>query len=160
MASPRTNGYSHAKSLFPLAILDLYSHKHLVLFLPDSDTQDRTAEFQRMEREFNTIARASNRSIRLLCCAAVPEVEAWLLAGHPDKLKIKGWAWNVIRREPSLKEVYFHPFLAQYGSENATDGGRKSLMLDGLANYEGIKQRCPELQGLEDRICEFIAGQP
>jgi hypothetical protein len=34
LANPRTNGYEHAKSLFPATILDLYSHKHLVLSCP------------------------------------------------------------------------------------------------------------------------------
>jgi hypothetical protein len=32
MANPRTNGYAHAKGLFPDTILDLYSHKHPFFF--------------------------------------------------------------------------------------------------------------------------------
>jgi hypothetical protein len=33
-------------------------------------------------------------------------------------------------------------------------------MLEALRNYTGIKQRCPELQELEDRVRTYIASLP
>ncbi len=161
MANPRTNGYEHAKSLFPGAILDLYSHKHLVLFLPDSDGQDRGAEFARPEAEFEQQAASTRKSIRLICCAAVPELEAWLLAGHQDKWE-SDWQWAAMRSDRSIKENYFYPFLGNHGQDKSRypDEGRKQLMTIALGNYDGIKKRCPELQELEDRIRAYIASLP
>jgi hypothetical protein len=159
MANPRTNGYEHAKSLFREAILDLYSHKQLVLFLPDSDGQDRSGEFTRLEADFEQQAISIAKPIRLICCAAVPEVEAWLLAGHADKWEQK-WQWGTMRADRSIKENYFYPFLQTHGQDQMRypDEGRKQLMLAALRNYTGIKQRCPELQELENRIRTHIAS--
>jgi hypothetical protein len=153
MANPRTNGYEHAKALFPQVILDLYSHKDIVLFLPDSDGQNRGDEFARLEAEFERHAQVLVKTVRLICCAAVPEVEAWLLAGHQDKWE-REWQWGAMRVNRSFKESYFDLFLRAHGRDQASypDGGRKQLMLEALRNYTGIKQRCPELQQLESRI--------
>jgi hypothetical protein len=161
MANPRTNGYDHAKRLFPATILDLYSHKHIVLFLPDSDGQDRSTEFTRMEADFEQAATEIGRSVRLICCAAVPEVEAWLLAGHQDKWE-PGWQWVAMRADRSIKENYFCPFLQKHGQDESRypDQGRKQLMVAALRNYTGIRQRCPELQTLEASIQLYIDNLP
>jgi hypothetical protein len=161
MANPRTNGYEDAKRLFPQTILDLYWLKHLVLFLPDSDGQDRSTEFAQMESNFEQQALAIGRPIRLICCAAVPEVEAWLLAGHQDKWE-PDWRWGTMQADRSIKENYFNPFLQTHGRDQSRypDGGRKQLMLEALRNFTGIKQRCPELQTLEDRIRAHIVNLP
>jgi hypothetical protein len=159
MANPRTNGYEDAKRLFPDSILDLYQHKHLVLFLPDSDGKDRSVEFARLEAEFERQAVTVASSIRLICCAAVPEAEAWLLAGHEDKWE-RDWQWGTMRSDRSIKESYFRPFLEKHGREKSSlpDEGRRQLMVEALRNYGGIKQRCPELQALEIRVRRHIAG--
>jgi len=161
MLNPRTNGYEHAKSLFPVTLLDLYSHKHLVLFIPDSDGQDRSADFARIEADFAQQALAIAKPIRVLCCAAVPELEAWLLAGHQDKWE-PNWQWGTMRADRSIKENYFSPFLEKHGRDESRypDGGRKQLMVEALRKYAGIKQRCPELQALEDRIRAHVASLP
>jgi len=153
LANPRTNGYDHAKSLFPDTILDLYSHKHLVLFLPDSDGTDRIGEFASMEAKFRQQAIAAGKPIRLICCAAIPEVEAWLLAGHQDKWE-PDWQWGAMRADRSIKENYFDPFIQKHGQDASRypDQGRKQLMSAALRNYVGIRQRCPELQELESKI--------
>ncbi|HWE83784.1 MAG TPA: hypothetical protein VG267_02490 [Terracidiphilus sp.] len=161
MANPRTNGYEHAKSLFQHKILDLYSHKHLVLFLPDSDGHDRSAEFAVMEADFEAKTVAAGKSIRLICCAAVPEIEAWLLAGHRDTWE-PGWSWEAMRADRSIKENYFYPFLRNRGQDLSgyPDEGRRQLMQAALRNYQGIKQRCPEVQLLETRIRAHLSGHP
>jgi hypothetical protein len=161
MANPRTNGYEDARKLFPHTILDLYWLKHLVLFLPDSDGQDRSAEFARLEAEFEREALIIARPIRLICCAAVPELEAWLLAGHQDKWE-GSWQWGKMRADRSIKENYFYPFLEAHGQDQSRfpDAGRRQLMVEALRNFTGIKQRCPELQELENRIRDHIACLP
>ena len=158
--NPRANGYEHAKGFFPARILDLYSHMDLVLFLPDSDGKDRSGEFDRLEAEFEQQAAAIGKRVRLICCAAIPEVEAWLLAGHQDKWREAGWQWGTMRADRSIKENYFDPFLQRHAQDKSRypDGGRKQLMLEALQNYLGIKKRCPELQGLEDRVRAHIAS--
>jgi hypothetical protein len=45
---------------------------------------------------------------KLLCCAAVEEVEAWLLAGHINKLDR---SWAAVRADTSVKENVFAPSL-------------------------------------------------
>jgi hypothetical protein len=88
----------------------------------------------------------------------VQELEAWLLAGHIEKIRSNGWNWSNIRDEVSMKEIYFRPFLDQHGDPAVPGGGRKRLMEEGLANYAGIKQRCPELQELENRVRTHITS--
>jgi hypothetical protein len=48
--------------------------------------------------------------------------------------------------------------LDQHGNPATPGGGRRFLMQQALANYDGIKQRCPELQVLENRIREFVSN--
>jgi hypothetical protein len=159
MMNPRTNGYEDAKKLFPGKILDLYNHMYLFLFLPDSDGQDRSDDFARLEAVFEQQAVALGKFIRLICCAAVPEVEAWLLAGHQDKWE-PDWQWGAMRADRSIKENYFYPFIQKHGRDESRypDEGRKQLMNAALRNYTGIRQRCPELQALEDRIRAHITN--
>src|ERR1035438_7230529 len=133
MANPRTNGYEDAKRLFPDTILDLYSHKHLVLFLPDFDGEDRNPEFARLEAEFEQHAIEIAKPIRVICCAAVPEIEAWVLAGHPGKWD-PTWQWGTMRGDRSIRENYFYPFLERQGQDESRfpDEGRRRLMLGAL----------------------------
>ena len=112
-----------------------------------------------MESEFAQRATTAGKPVRLICCAAVPEVEAWLLAGHQDKWE-PDWKWGAMRSDRSIKENYFRPFLERHGQEAARfpDQGRRQLMVAALRNYTGIRQRCPELQGLEISVRAHIAG--
>ncbi|MGO9937341.1 MAG: hypothetical protein ACLPH3_06685, partial [Terracidiphilus sp.] len=132
-----------------------------VLFLPDSDGEDKSVEFSRLEAEFERRATEIARPIRVICCAAVPEVEAWLLAGHPDKWD-PSWQWGAMRADRSIKENYFHPFLERHGQNESRfpDEGRRQLMLGALRNYDGLKQRCPELRDLESRIRACVINIP
>jgi len=149
LTSPKADGYAHAKRLLVQRVLDLYSHFDLVLFLPDADGHDRTAEFTALE------ALGDERDMHLMCCAAVEEVEAWLLAGHVDKLSQN---WAAVRRDVSVKENVFAPFLAKHGDARRAGGGRDLLMQETLQNYSGLLQRCPELAALEQRIRALLAS--
>lgn len=145
--NPRTEGYEHAKELLRTRLFERYRHMNLLLFLPDADGKDRTAEFLALELE------AEGRGVRLLCCAAVQEAEAWLLAGHKDRL---GKPWREIREDRSVKENVFERFLAEYGDPGATGDGRESLMKETLSRYGALLKLCPELAELERRIREIL----
>jgi hypothetical protein len=120
---------------------------NLFLFLPDGDGKDRSAEFQSLEGE------AEGQGIRLLCCAAIHEVETWLLAGHWDRL---GRRWQDVRSDVSVKENVFASFLARYGNPKAPGGGRDLLMTKTLSGYGSLLQLCPELADLERRVRQTL----
>lgn len=148
LTNPRARGYAHVKSLVP-GIVDRYDRLDLLLFLVDADGCDRGDEFRELETG------AASSGVKLLCCAAVQEVEAWLLAGHVDRL---GIPWKQVRADRDVKENLFFSFLRQYGDSRRPGGGRDLLMNETLANYEGLLSRCPELAELEVRIRQAIAG--
>lgn len=148
LSNPRAQGYEHAKRLLQTRIFEAYRHMNLLLFLPDADGRDRTDEFGNLEGE------ASRRGVRLLCCAAVQEVETWLLAGHRERLV--DLRWQEVRDDVSVKENVFQPFLARYGNLKAAGGGRDLLMREALSGYGSLLQLCPELADLERRIREIL----
>jgi hypothetical protein len=150
LANPKVQGYEHARQKLP-EILDRYRHFDLGLFLVDSDGKDRTASFKTLESE------AKAKGTTLICAAAEQEVEVWLLAGHTEKLKTP---WREVRQDISVKENIFKPFLAQYGDSRRYGGGRDLLMKQGIAHYDQILRRCPELRRLQERIIEHLAGAP
>lgn len=149
LSNSKLVGYESVKQAIRAGLADRVSGYDLWLFLPDSDLVDRRKELAALENEL------AGRNVRLLCCAAVPEVEAWLLAGHPDKFSR---SWTTLRQQRRLKEEVFKPFLAMYGS-NRPGGGRDLLMKEAVRNYRGILARCPELQALQTRIKSLLRGK-
>jgi hypothetical protein len=150
LPNPRAQGYEHAKALLRAQLLDRYRHMNLILFLPDADGKDRSGEFQALEAE------ARDRGVRLLCCAALQEVEVWLLAGHHERLPA---GWPEVRTEVSIKERFFQPFLSLHGDRRRAGGGRDLLMQQTLSNYRSLLALCPELAELETRIRQILAGR-
>jgi len=106
LTNPKVQGYEHARQKLP-EILDRYRHFDLCLFLVDSDGKDKSPGFQTLE------AAGASSGIRLLCAAAVHEVEVWLLAGHSEKL---GKPWRSVRADTSVKENVFAPFSRKLGT--------------------------------------------
>lgn len=141
--NPKVSGYDEAKRRLRDEILDRYRHFNLIRFLPDADGKDRSGEFDSLE------GTARTKGVRLICCAAVQEVEVWLLAGHADRIER---AWKAVREDVCVKENVFRPFLAKFGDSRRVGGGRIELMHEALRNYRGLRDRCPELKALEDRI--------
>lgn len=146
LTNPRAQGYEHVKGLMP-DILARYKHYDLLLFLPDGDGKNRDHEFSTLE------ANASHHEVRLICCAAVEEVETWLLAGHKRNLALP---WGEVRAHTSVKEVVFEPFLAAHGNPDAAGAGRMELMSATLHNFQGLLDSCPELATLKARIIELL----
>lgn len=147
LMNPRAQGYEMIKALLP-DVFERYRHFDLLLFLPDQDGRDRAAEFANLEEQ------AAAAGARLITCAAVQEVEAWLLAGHHDKLPE---SWPTVREDSALKERFFEPFLNEYGDQGA-GGGRERLMREALRNFDGLLARCPELRELQARLREAAAA--
>lgn len=140
LTDPKLNGIEDAKRAIRNELPDRYGHVPLWLFLPDADC---AGDLRPLEEEMQS------KGIKLVCCAAQPEVEAWLLAGHRQKLDVP---WREVRGHPRLKEELFAPFLARYGNPRLPDEGRDALMRETLRNYRGLLEVCPELKTLEDRL--------
>ncbi len=147
LTSPRLRGYDHAVRAIQNELPERYGHFDVWLFLPDAD---RARNLEALETELRA------KEICLLCCAAVPEVEAWLLAGHRDRLKT-GWA--DVQKHPRLKEAVFKPFLGEHGDPRSAGSGREALMRQTLSNYRGLLDLCPELQDLEHRLRAVMAAR-
>jgi hypothetical protein len=144
LTNPKTHGYAHAVSAIRGDLIERYGHFPLWLFLPDGDPASNLGWLE---------SELSGRGVHLFCCAAQPEVEAWLLAGHRDDLPIP---WADVRQHRRLKEDVFEPFLKQFGDGGAS-GGRKRLTCETLAKYRGLLSVCPELAELEERLRVFLA---
>jgi hypothetical protein len=142
---PAVSGYEDACGKLT-EIRKAYRRYDLLLFLPDADGkhQSRADRFAQLEAEHGP---------RFLCCAAVEEVEAWLLAGHTEKLPSP---WRAVRADTSVKENVFVPFLREHGRDRP-GGGREELMQQTLTNLRGLLERCPELGRLQERICAALA---
>jgi len=143
LTNPKVGGIEEAKAAIRGRLVEAYRHLDLWLFLPDAD---RATGLEELEKK------AAAKGVRLVCCAARPEVEVWLLAGHRDKL---GLSWPEVVQHPRLKEEVFEPFLARHGDARSAGGGRDSLMKETLANYRGLVRLCPELAELEARMREL-----
>jgi hypothetical protein len=143
LTNPKLGGYEHALRAIQDELPERYGHYDLWLFLPDGDRASNLGELE------ETLLK---HGVRLVCCAAVPEVEAWVLAGHREKLGLK---WNDVRAHHRLKEEVFEPFIRQYGDPRAVGSGREALMRETLSNYRGLLELCPELKEFDRRLCEL-----
>ena len=144
LTNPKLDGYDHAVQAIKGELGERYGHLDLWLFLPDAD---RAANLDGLEHALK------GKGICLKCCAARPEVEAWLLAGHRNHL---GLAWSEIRVHPKLKEQVFEPFLREHGDSRSPGGGRESLIRETLSNYRSLLEICPELKELDRRLRELV----
>ena len=146
LTNPKVSGIEHVFSLLP-KVVERYAYFQLLLLLVDGDGKDRSRQFANFEAD------ASARGVRLVCCAARQEVEAWLLAGHVSKL---GRPWSEVRADVSVKENVFAPFLRQFCDPRSPGGGRDALMKETLSNYRSLLERCPELAELQEKVCSGL----
>lgn len=146
LTSPRIRGIAHLQRELP-GIVDRYDWKHIIIVVIDSDGEDRSGLCQTLE------AMGQGARTTIFACAAVQEVETWLLAGHAGRLSAP---WAAVRENPRVKEEVFQPFLELHGNAGMPSGGREDLMRQGLENYVSILQRCPELASMEARIRGYL----
>jgi hypothetical protein len=147
LTNPKLGGINEAKAAIRSQLPLAYAHFDLWLFLPDAEC---ASGLEDLERD------AAVQGIRLICCAARPEVEAWLLAGHREKLAM---SWGDVVNHRNLKEEVFEPFLAQHGDRRRAGGGRDLLIKATLNNYRGLLTLCPELNELERKLSILAHGQ-
>jgi len=145
LTNPKVNGYDAARRAIVEDLPLRYKHLDLWLFMPDAD---RARNLAGLEKELEA------QGVCLRCCAAKPEVEAWLLAGHREKLQLD---WKHVREHASLKEKVFAPFLEKHGDARAAGAGRSALMDATLRNYDGLLTACDELKELQDRLRQLPA---
>lgn len=157
LTDPHIWGVDQAISSAPQIIRDRPMYD-LFLLMVDRDARFGDGE-DRSQRLCDAERRAMEDERLLLGCAAIEEVEVWLMAGHPDKIDRLGFSWRDIRQHDHPKEQYFDPFLTTYGNHLEAGQGRKHLMREGLANLPGLLSRCDELTDLLRRIEEAVADQ-
>jgi hypothetical protein len=144
LTSPRLQGYAQARRAIEEELVGAYSHFDIWVFAPDADVAAGLVDLENRMR---------TQGVSLFCCAARPETESWLLAGHRDKLSIN---WGQVATHANLKEQVFEPFLRQYGTPERAGGGRDLLMRQTLAGYDGLMALCPELANLQERLRDHI----
>ncbi len=156
LTNPRIRGVDHAIFSAPEIVRDNPMYD-LFLLMVDRDARLGDGE-DRLQRLREAESRAMGYGRLLLACAAIEEVEVWLMASHPDKIDNLGFGWKAIRQHDHPKEQYFDPFLATYGNRLEAGQGRKRLMGEGLDNLTGLLNRCDELADLLRRIEEVVAN--
>jgi hypothetical protein len=119
---------------------------------------DRDGEPHRREA-LNDLERKIRKVLRrprlFLAEHAWQEVEVWALAGISWKLKPR-WSWEAIRSERDSKEIYFEPIAKARGLFGSPGQGRRELGEEAARNYPKVRQNCPEVRDLEDRIRQWI----
>ncbi len=83
------------------------------------------------------------------------ELEVWVLAGHDF---LADWQWSEIREEIDPKERYFVPLVVSRGLQDTPGEGRKTLAEEASGRYSRIRQLCPEVGELEQRIQAWIGA--
>lgn len=123
----------------------------LFLFMPDRDGppdlegQNRLHELETLE------SNVRDKGQWLLTCAAVEEVEVWMMAGHPQKLRDLGLTLDEVRHERKPSRGSCIRFLAAYGDRSPGEG-RLQLTTEGVRQAEALFSRCGELGELVERI--------
>lgn len=147
LSNPRLTGYDHALRAIREELPGKYRHYDLWLFAPDADRAGDAA-MAGLETDLR------RQGVRLLVCAAQPEVEIYACVAHRADL---GMTWNEARTHPRFKEQVFGPLLARHGDPRRPGGGRDQLVAATLANFQALLQFCPELARLLERIREQVA---
>lgn len=107
LTNPYARGLEMIKEKLP-GILDRYRHFDIMLFVVDQDCKaGRADELAHIE------ILASQAGVCMITCAAVTEIEAWLLAGHIAKLKSP---WTEVRSDCQLKDSTLNRFSTRMGT--------------------------------------------
>ncbi|MBX2901054.1 MAG: hypothetical protein KF775_15480 [Cyclobacteriaceae bacterium] len=146
LTNPKVSGYNHARDQLE-NICERYAHFDLVLFLPDRD-----GKVGREDALNKLTEKLQSKGYPFIAQAAREEVETWLLAGHKSKLDMP---WAEIREDSSIKENIFQSFIEKFGDDGPGEG-REKLMKETLKNFTGLKQNCPEISSLIEKIKTLI----
>lgn len=98
-------------------------------------------------------ARESEHARCLIACLAIEEVEVWMLALHPDAV---GAPWQTVRAECDPKERFAAPALKRIGT-SGPGAGRKRAMRALVGSWPRLRQLCPEIAQLQERVAGWFA---
>ena len=146
LENPRVRGYHNALRAIRESLADRYSWYDLWLFFPDADL-GRAAAMKKLESDLEA------RSVRLLCCPAVPEVEIYACTAFRDDMSE---TWSDARENPRMKEEIFQPLLDLHGDPSRPGGGRDRMIAQSLKNLPLLYRLCPELKSLRDRMAHLL----
>lgn len=146
---PRLRGYAHAVKAIREDLPGLYGFFDLWLFFPDADRASIDA-MRALERNL------AERDIRLLCCAAQPELEIYACVAFRSDMQE---TWEDARRNQRMKEEVFQPLLDQHGYQKQPGKSRGLMIKQSLMNLPLLFQLCPELKCLRDRIAAHLSGR-
>jgi hypothetical protein len=146
LTNPRLRGYDHSIRAIREELPDRYGFWDLWLFFPDGDRANSEA-MKALEDDL------AAKGVRLVCCAAQPEIEIYACAGWRKEL---GVTWNAARQNHEFKESIFSPLLARRGDARRAGGGRDLLVAESLKNLPLLFSLCPELGALRDRIAAIL----
>jgi hypothetical protein len=138
-----------------LDIINRYKYEtDLFLLCVDKDNDlEREAQLRNLEKlAAEELAKTSKKQL-FLAVQAEQELEVWILAGQDLP---KEWAWKDIRSEHDPKERYFVPFTTSRDLIDERDQGRGTLSKESASRYDRIKQLCPELADLENRVRNWL----
>lgn len=147
LTNPRLRGFQAVRKAIREELPGRYGHFDLWLFFAHADVVG-PGVLRQLE---NGVA---EKEIRLLCCAAEPEVEIFACAPFRDEL---GAPWDGVRAHPRLKEEVFEPLRKRHGDDRRAGGGRKAMIEASLRNRPRLYRSCPEVERLRERIEEVIA---
>ncbi len=149
---PRISGA--AQALNPSLIAEIIRDNAMIdLFLL---VVDRDCDW--MVHEAKTRVRESEHPDRLIAALAWQEIEVWALALHRERHSTR---WSVIRAECDPKERYGgDPFVQEHGWLGTVGKGRKKAMRGLGGGWSGLRQVCPEIEALRERIEAWLQTAP
>ncbi|MCX7428358.1 MAG: hypothetical protein NTW96_22350 [Planctomycetia bacterium] len=148
---PRVGGVSQATNHEILTeVFGNYPQANLFLLILDRDCDSGREDA--LER---CIAHANESGKIMLGCVAIEEIEVWALALHRDSFSEP---WKNVRGDCDPKDAYFEPLAQRNGWLSSPGKGRKAAMKNLSGRWRGLKQRCDELQSLQDRLRTKLDG--
>jgi hypothetical protein len=154
--SPRVKGVDAVKKQDHIRdIIEIFNNVNIFILCVDRDSDaHRRKALDDLESRVQKLLPPPRL---FLAEQAWQEVEVWALAGIDWRLKPK-WTWDAIRDERDPKEHYFEPITRARGLFTRPGQGRRELGEEAARNYAKVRQNCPEVRELEDRVRQWIAA--
>jgi hypothetical protein len=150
---PGTGGFEKRKKQVG-RIVSAFRQADLFLFVADRDGKPARAD------ELRNVEQTARNGLKpgqaFFAVPAWQEVEVWALAAQRDLPS--DWVWNEVRDDPSSKEHYFEVYVERRGLLGSPTKGREAFGSTIASNYDRVRQLCPEVQALEARIADWLAG--
>jgi hypothetical protein len=147
---PKLGGVDQALRLERIVeVVDKYQYRvDLFLLCIDRDGKEGRRAIlddleSRVKAEKNCVLMGEN---------AWQEIEVWVLAGCSGFTKSAADWKKTVRTEPHPKDIFYLPYARERGLLGHLEQGRQKLGQEAGANYKRVRQLCPELRELQERI--------